>query len=64
MPDARDNDEERFARIERLCEEYRVNHEDLEAYVASIRRRARQAATNSKQNLADARKRLERIKRR
>ena len=44
VPSERDNDAERFARIEALMEEYRVKHEDLEAYVESVRDRARQAS--------------------
>jgi hypothetical protein len=40
VPSDRDNDAERFARIDALMEEYRVKHEDLEAYVKSVRDRA------------------------
>ena len=47
MPTRGDNDDERFARIEALMEEYRINHEELEAYVRAtketVQRRHRQS---------------------
>jgi hypothetical protein len=52
VPSERDNDAERFARIEALMEEYRVKHEDLEAYVESARGRAKNARDAARE-LAD-----------
>jgi DNA repair ATPase RecN len=42
VPLQRDDDEERIARIDAMCEEYRVKHEDLIAHVESVRARPRQ----------------------
>ncbi len=53
---ADDNDAERFARIEALLEEYRVKHEDLEAYLRWIRGEAERSRTQSRQALAKARR--------
>jgi hypothetical protein len=55
VPSERDNDVERFARIEALMEEYRVKHEDLEAYVASVRDRASRALDAAEQRTDTAR---------
>jgi hypothetical protein len=52
-----DNDDERFARIEALMEEYRVKHEDLEAFLRAARTAARQSGTMARQNLETARAR-------
>jgi hypothetical protein len=41
VPNDVDNQSERFARITALMEEYRIKHEDLEAYVTAVRDRAR-----------------------
>ena len=53
VPSERDNDAERFARIEALMEAYRVNHEDLEGYLESVCGRAKQARDAAKER-ADA----------
>jgi hypothetical protein len=50
-----DNDAERFARIEALMEEYRVKHEDLEAFLRATRTAARQNRTMARQNIETAR---------
>jgi hypothetical protein len=55
VPSERDNDAERFARIEALMEEYRVKHEDLEAYVESVRGRAKQARDGAREVVITAR---------
>jgi hypothetical protein len=42
-----DNDEERFARIEALMEEYRTKHEDLQRYVEEACVRAQDRLRNT-----------------
>ncbi len=51
------DDAERFARIDALMEEYRLNHEDLEAYVRMVRERAAAGQTVARENLRKARRR-------
>ncbi len=46
-----DNDNERFARIEALMEEYRIKHEDLEAYVQATRDRMIADRNRSRQQI-------------
>jgi hypothetical protein len=55
MPSEPDNEAERFARIEALMEEYRVKHEDLEAYVQSLRDRAGKAQATAREVVDTAR---------
>ena len=54
MPVSKDNDEERFARIEALCEEYRIKHEDLAAYVAAVRNNNLELRAETKKRMAKA----------
>ena len=58
MPLRRDNQDERLARIEALMEEYRVNHEDLEAYVQKVRTETKERHRRSKQSIVEARETL------
>jgi hypothetical protein len=58
VPTKKDNENERFARINALMEEYRVNHENLEHYIRNIhpgmnevRDRARDDADGSKKRM-------------
>ena len=64
MPVSKDNDEERFARIEALCEEYRIKHEDLAAYVASVQNSTNELKAGAKKRMAKARERVTKIKER
>ncbi len=66
-----ENDEERFARIDALMEEYRVNHDDLEAYVQAMRDRterqgahARELRHRTELRIVDARRRLVKTRKR
>jgi len=59
-----DDERERFARIEQILEEYRLNHEDFEAYVEMVRARARDVRRRTRQYLDDAKTRLANIKKR
>jgi hypothetical protein len=63
MPSRRDNDVERLARIDALMEEYRIKHEDLEAYVDSVRRRAKEGRMESREGVSRAREALNRGRR-
>ena len=56
----RDNDEERFARIDALMEEYRVNHEDLQAYVRQVQAAAAERRRESQEILDEAREQFRR----
>ena len=55
MTSPKDNNDERFARIEALMEEYRVTHEDLVAYVTSVEGKARMRHLDSQTSLRKAR---------
>ena len=63
MPSKRDNDEERFNRINSLTEEYRVNHEDLVSYVTLVRGRSTAGNTRATGNLKAAREGFQRARR-
>ena len=63
MPKRRDNDAERFARIEQLMEEYGIRHEDLKAYLASAKGQARRRHVESQFAIREARAALKGSKR-
>jgi hypothetical protein len=56
VPKSEDNQEERLARIEALMEEYRLKHEDLEAYLRNYREESREYLANAKVQLESARR--------
>ena len=58
MPTKKDNEDERFARIEALMEEYRVNHEDLEHYIRVVRSDAAERRNRARQNVDGSRKQM------
>jgi len=68
VPTKKDNADERFARIDALMEEYRVNHEDLEHYIRNVagmregRDRARQSADGPRKHMNSARRQLKKSK--
>jgi hypothetical protein len=51
-----DNEEERIARIDALIEEYRLKHEDLQAYIEQARELARLSRERTRQSLTTARR--------
>jgi len=53
-----DTDDERFARIEALMEEYRVLHEDLVDYVREFEQRSRVSQRESRAAVSEARERF------
>ena len=55
MPTRRDADDERFARIEALMEEYRINHEELEAYVRATTETIQRRHRASREGIRTAR---------
>ena len=59
-----DNRDERLARIEALMEEYRIKHEDLEAYVRDFEQRSRRARQKVRAGLALAKSRHEAFRKR
>ena len=69
MPTKKDKEEERFARIDALMEEYRVNHEDLEHYIRKVhagtregRGRARWSTDGSRKHMNSAWRQLKKSK--
>ena len=69
MPTKKDNEDERFVRINALMEEYRVNHENLEHYIRNIHPgmregldRARQGADGPRKHMNSARRQLKKSK--
>lgn len=57
MPLSKDNQAERLARIDALMEEYRLKHEDLEAYLRTRLEQSRQFNEDAKLRLVQARQR-------
>ena len=55
MASRRDNEAERFARIDALMEEYRIKHEDLEAYIHSVRQSSNDSRRESREGITRAR---------
>ena len=62
MPTRLDNDDERFARIEALMEEYRINHEELEAYVRATTETVQRRHRESQDSIRNARAAFKRSK--
>jgi len=62
VPTKADN-AERFARIQSLMEEYRINHEDLDASVKAARPHAESGRERARQHLIRARNTFRRFKR-
>ena len=63
VPTKRDNDEERFARIDVLMEEYRVNHEDLELYIKTVRTETCESRDRTGQVIDGSRARMDTARR-
>jgi hypothetical protein len=63
VPTKRDNEEERFARIDVLMEEYRVNHEDLELYIKTVRTETCESRDRTGQGIDGPRARMDTARR-
>jgi hypothetical protein len=63
VPTKKDNDDERFARIDALMEEYRVSHEDFEHYLKAVQTDVRAGRDRARQNIARLKKQMDTARR-
>ena len=63
VPTKKDNEDERFARIDALMEEYRVNHEDFAHYLKVVRTDAREISVRARQNMVRLKKQVDAARR-
>ena len=54
----KDNEDERFARIDALMEDYRVNHGDLEHYIRKAHTGMREGRDGARQNIDGSRQKM------